>query len=98
MSDRQYPFSVDTLGKMKEMGSTLSINCHVCNKHSMLDMDKLIERFGADHSCMAPALRPHFYCRDCQSAGRKDRDFTFIHHTSGGHNIRSNAYAKAKGV
>lgn len=89
----KYPFVVDTLGKMKADGSSLSINCHVCNKHTMLDMDRLIGKFGTDHSCMDAELRSHFFCRDCREAGRKDRDFVFITHTG-----TSNAYAKAKGV
>jgi hypothetical protein len=92
MSERTYPFSLDTLGKIKQTDHSISLNCNVCNKHSMLDTDKLIERFGADHGCLDKDLRPYFYCRRCREAGRKDRDFTFTLHTPG---PKEGPYARA---
>lgn len=78
-----YPFSIDTLGKVKQTEHSLSLNCHVCHVHVMLDMDRLIERFGAGHGSMDADLRRHFYCRKCREAGRKDKDFAFILHAPG---------------
>ena len=88
-----YPLVVDTLGKMRMMGSRLSVNCATCNKHTMLDMDDLIERLGEDHGCMATDLKPLFYCVDCRREGRPDRNITFIDHGK----PAPNAYAKSKG-
>jgi len=91
MAKSGYPFVVNTLGKTKEIGYSISIHCNVCNKRSVLDLDRLIDRFGADHGSMDWELRPHFFCQDCMAAGRPDRDFGL---TMGNNN---NAYAKAKG-
>lgn len=44
MTKLTYPLTVDTLGKVKALGSRISVNCNICHKHTMLDMDKLIER------------------------------------------------------
>ena len=78
-----YPFVLDTLGKLKQTGHEISLNCNVCNNHVMLNTDKLIERFGADHGSMDADLRRYFYCRKCREGGRRDRDFTFILHAPG---------------
>ena len=79
-NETTYPFSLDTLGKIKQTGDTISLNCNVCHKHTMLDTDRLIERFGPDHGCLDRDLRPHFYCQRCREAGRRERDFNFILH------------------
>lgn len=81
-SDIKYPLVVDTLGKMRQIGSGLSVHCntHCCHRHVMLDMDDLIERLGEDHGCMHWDLAPHFYCISCRNAGRPDRNISFVHH------------------
>lgn len=96
MSEMTFPFVVDTLGKMRLDGSRLSVNCSTCNKHTMLDMDALIDRLGEDHGCMHWDLVRHFYCRDCRAAGRPDRNITFLHHADTGPQ-KPNAYQRSKG-
>ena len=80
MTKIAYPMTLDTLGKLKAIGTGLSINCNICNKHTMLDMDKLIERLGEDHGCMDWDLRPRFHCERCRAEGRNDKNFVFIQH------------------
>lgn len=98
MSEMAFPFVVDTLGKMRQTGARLSVNCnnHGCHKHTMLDMDALIERLGEDHGCMHWDLVRHFHCQDCRAAGRPDRNITFLHHAETG-SRHPNAYQRSKG-
>lgn len=70
MSEMTFPFVVDTLGKMRLDGSRLSVNCSTCNKHTMLDMDKLIERLGEDHGCMHWDLVKHLAILSLTNQGR----------------------------
>ncbi len=70
--DLSYPLVVDTLGKMRALGMSLSVSCYtyLCHKHTWLDMDGLIARLGEDHPGMHDDLLPHFFCSKCRSAGR----------------------------
>lgn len=91
MAQTGYPLIIDTLGKTRDIGYSISIHCNVCNKHTDLDLDRLIDRLGADHGSMDWDLRPHFFCADCRAAERPDRDFNFILGNG------NNAYRQAKG-
>lgn len=93
----KYPLTVDTLGKVRALKGSISVNCLTCNKHTMLDMDKLIERLGEDHGCMDADLRPYFHCKDCRAAGRNDKNFSFIHHADTTPGGSGNPYLRAKG-
>lgn len=80
--DLSYPLVVDTLGKMRALGMSLSVSCHtyLCHKHTWLDMDDLIARLGEDHPCMHDDLKPHFFCSKCRAAGKPDRNIGFTLH------------------
>lgn len=80
MAKITYPVTVDTLGKVKALGGGLSVNCSACNKHTMLNMDILIEQLGEDHGSMDADLRPYFFCKDRRAAGRNDKNISFILH------------------
>lgn len=101
MAEPEYPLVIDTLCKLKRIGYRLSIDCHNCLKHTVLDTDKLIERFGEDHGCMDRDLRRYFFCADCRAAGRNDKNYVLITHPNhpgmGGAHNHTNAYRKAKG-
>lgn len=98
MTKLTYPLTVDTLGKVKALGTRISINCNICHKHTMLDMDKLIERLGEDHGCMDWDLRPRFHCERCRAEGRNDKNFSFIMHADARSDAAiKNDYLKAKG-
>lgn len=97
MTKLTYPLTIDTIGKLKATGGGLSVHCSTCNKHSVLDMDRLIERLGEDHGCMHDDLFPLFFCQRCRDAGRPDKDigFTLIDNTDP--QDGANPYMKAKG-
>lgn len=98
MTKLTYPLTLDTLGKLKAVGTRISINCNICHKHTMLDMDKLIEWLGEDHGCMDWDLRPRFHCERCRAEGRNDKNFSFIQHSDTRSDAaKKNDYLHAKG-
>ncbi|KQZ26606.1 hypothetical protein ASD50_04200 [Mesorhizobium sp. Root552] len=73
-----FPHKVDTLGKVKALGGSISMICSTCNKQTMLDMEMMIGMLGADHGCLDADLRPYFFCTHCREAGRDEKNFSFI--------------------
>ena len=67
---------------MLALGHGMSVHCGNpgCGQHSSVDMTELCRHLGADHSCMAVDLAPHFRCTKCSEAGRHDKRIGFIHH------------------
>lgn len=96
MTKITYPLVLDTIGKLKATGSGLSVHCSKCNNNTRLDMDKLIERLGEDHSCMHDDLFPLFYCKRCRDARRPDKHISFTH-VANSEPQGGNLYMKAKG-
>lgn len=80
--DLSYPLSIDTLGKVHALGMRLSVYCHnyLCHRHTWLDMEDMIARFGEDHSSMHDDLKPHFFCSQCRALGKPDRNIAFTLH------------------
>jgi hypothetical protein len=78
--DITYPFVVGTIGDMIAAGEELSVHCQECNSTKRVNLVALSRRLGIGHTCLDPDLRPYFYCSECRAAGRRDRNFNFLHH------------------
>lgn len=74
-----FPLSIDTIGMMLATGHELSLYCdnHGCHHTQRLNLVKMGRRLGFDHSCMAPALKPHVWCVKCAKAGKADTNISF---------------------
>ena len=77
-----FPQKVNTLGKVKAVGGSISMVCATCNKQTLLDMEMMIGMLGARHSCLDADLRPYFFCTQCRAAGRDEKNFSFIQHAN----------------
>ena len=77
-----FPQKVNTLGKVKALGGSISMSCSTCAKQTPLDMDMMIGLLGAGHGSLDADLRPYFFCTDCRAAGRDEKNFSFIQHVN----------------
>ena len=86
--------SISTLGDLKQRGMGLYAHCSAPNAGhgSPLDLDALIERFGADHVYVNDTtIGPLCVCKKC---GHKGANVTV---TPNAPPAPGNSYAKAKG-
>ncbi len=67
--------SLSTLGALIRYEMRLRVHCNAreCWNSGDVDLQALAARLGEDHDCLAPALKPYFFCSKCGS-----RDVGFI--------------------
>lgn len=77
-------FSYSTIGDyLDDPDFTISIYCSAdvangpgCHHGAELDLAKLAERLGREHSVLAKDLKPYFRCSQC---GSKEVSFSIVH-------------------
>lgn len=81
MSEPTFPFVMDTIGKLMDAGSALTVFCNNdgCGNWTKIDLGALAARKGRDFGCMHWDLIKVFYCDRCRTSGLQDRNLSFIH-------------------
>lgn len=69
IGERLFPTTHDTLGKIRDAGLQLYGYClnEECRWGSVVDLDRIIGKLGAEHSAMQPLLVPKLHCPKCGS-------------------------------
>ena len=59
--------TIDTFRSLIDHDYSLTAWCHACRHHNVLDLPKLGQRLGFDHSTMHDDLTPKLKCSKCGS-------------------------------
>ncbi len=68
-----YLMHLTTLGSLRDVGYVLTAWCTapasfgICAHYRLLDLNQLIEQYGADHGCRDHDLAPKLRCIKCGS-------------------------------
>lgn len=74
-----YPLHLDTVGKLLALGYGMTAYCDTlyCHHRSKVNLYRLAQRIGRDHSSMHDDIVGYFHCSECRKAGRPDRNISF---------------------
>lgn len=74
-----YPLHLDTVGKLLALGYGMTAYCDTlgCHHRSEVDLYRLAQRIGRDHSSMHDDIVGYFHCSECRKAGRPDRNIGY---------------------
>jgi hypothetical protein len=61
--------TIRTIGDHLDQGNKISAECNTCQRRVKLDLEKLAEQLGRDHSALVGALGPKLKCSRCGSKG-----------------------------